>query len=100
MPRAQTLARFSPPTSVTLGQRANEHRKGFFAGLMAALEESRRREANRIIGQYRHLIADGGDRWHPTPANSRGNRRAPFADSRHFPTPSSEGRQTVRFSHE
>jgi len=28
---------------------------------MAALEESRRREANRIIGQYRHLIDDGGD---------------------------------------
>ncbi|MFZ0064752.1 MAG: hypothetical protein WAK90_01155 [Pseudolabrys sp.] len=40
---------------------ANENRSGFFARLMAAREASRRREANRIIGQYRHLIDDGGD---------------------------------------
>jgi hypothetical protein len=46
---------------VTLGQYANEHRRGFFARLVAALEESRRREANRIIRQYRHLIDDGSD---------------------------------------
>lgn len=32
-------------------------RKGFFAALLNALHESRRRQAQRVIGQYRNLIA-------------------------------------------
>jgi len=31
-------------------------RKGFFATLLNALHESRRLQAQRVIGQYRHLI--------------------------------------------
>jgi hypothetical protein len=59
--RQETLARFTRPTSVTLGHPANESRKGFFARLMAALEESRRRAATQIISRYRHLVDDSND---------------------------------------
>lgn len=31
--------------------------RGFFAGLLGALHRSRRLQAQRILGQYRHLIA-------------------------------------------
>ncbi len=44
--------------SVTPGYRVNRCRRAFFARLMSALDESRRREADRIIRQYRHLIDD------------------------------------------
>ncbi len=45
---------------VALGYRVNRCRRAFFAKLMFTLDESRRREADRIIRQYRHLI-DGSN---------------------------------------
>jgi hypothetical protein len=50
--RPPALARLSGLTSVTLGQRTKARRKGLFARLIAALEESRKSEANRIIRRY------------------------------------------------
>ena len=41
---------------VILVYRINEHCRGFVAQIMAALDETRRREAARIIRRYRHLI--------------------------------------------
>jgi hypothetical protein len=47
--------------TATLVSRINEHRKDFFAHILAALDESRRRESARILRQYRHLIDDSDD---------------------------------------
>ncbi len=36
-------------------------RRNFFAGILAALHDSRRAQAQRVLRQYRHLIADPKD---------------------------------------
>jgi hypothetical protein len=54
--RSPVLARFNRLTSVTLGQRTKARRKGLLARLVAALEESRKSEANRVIRRYQFLI--------------------------------------------
>jgi hypothetical protein len=54
--RSPVLARFSRLTSVTLGQRTKARRKGLLARLVAALEESTKSEANRVIRRYQFLI--------------------------------------------
>jgi hypothetical protein len=36
-------------------------RRNFFAGILAALHGSRRAQAQRVLQQYRHLIADPKD---------------------------------------
>jgi hypothetical protein len=54
--RPPALARLSARTSVTLGQRTEARRKELFARLIAALEVSRKSEANRIIRRYQSLI--------------------------------------------
>jgi hypothetical protein len=46
-------ARFALPILV---YRINEHCRAYFARIIAALDETRRREAARIIHRYRHLI--------------------------------------------
>lgn len=40
----------------TMAYRFNKHCKAFFAHLLGALDELRRREAARIFRQYKHLI--------------------------------------------
>jgi hypothetical protein len=46
----------------TLAYRINKRCKAFFAHLLGALDESRRREAARIFRQYKHLIDENVER--------------------------------------
>jgi hypothetical protein len=39
-----------------------ERRRGFFARFLNALHHSRRMQARRVLGQYRHLIDRAGQR--------------------------------------
>jgi hypothetical protein len=48
-------------SSETILRSRQTRRRGFFAGILAALHGSRREQAQRVLRQYRHLIADPKD---------------------------------------
>lgn len=46
---------------LTTACRTNDLCKAFFTRFFAALDKSRRRQAARVLREYRHLIDDGND---------------------------------------
>jgi hypothetical protein len=77
--------RNTQPTNSIMPSAFVQSRKGFFATVLEALHDSRRRQASREIDRYRHLMSDPGEH------NTRRSNKTELAE---LPATGDAGKQT------